>query len=340
MPNLTKYKIAIVGGSGYVGSAIAAHLARTNNVVVLDKSPIPPDIEKKVEYRTCDILNYGDTHSKLKDADLVIHTAIIQIPTINEKVRLGYAVNFQGLQNVCRIVDETPSIKGLLLTGTWHVFGERKLNGTIDESFGFRPDKVEGRARLYVMSKIAQEVIVRYYDEMSDKIYGVIRMGTVLGKGMPEKTAANIFISKGLSGEPLTPFKQSMYRPMLYVDICDVCEAYGRFAKKILNDETPKEGTSLAHVVNLWYPEPITIIDLANITREAIIEYTKGEIQPRVEIVDNGQQILFEAEDKMKIKVDVSRVTSFLAMDKLKDPTTSMKELVRSAISAGKNDYV
>jgi nucleoside-diphosphate-sugar epimerase len=335
---LSKRKIAIVGGSGYVGSAIAAYLSETENIIVVDKNPIAAVIANKVEYRACDILNYEEVRSKLKDVDLVVHTAIIQIPTINEKIRLGYAVNFQGVQNVCRIVDEIPSIKGMLLTGTWHVFGERKLNGTLDESFGFRPDKVEGRARLYVMSKIAQEVIVRYYDEMSNKIYGVIRMGTVLGKGMPEKTAANIFISKGLDGEPLTPFKQSMYRPMLYVDISDVCEAYARFADKILRDQAPKEETSLAHVVNLCYPEPITIIDLANITRDAIIEQTRGKLQPRVEIVDNGQQVLFEPEDKLKIKVDISRLAGFLGIDRLKDPATSIKELVRDAIAARESD--
>jgi nucleoside-diphosphate-sugar epimerase len=331
---LAKHKIAIVGGSGYVGSAIAAHLGKTENIIVVDKNPICRNLENQVEYRSCDILDYADANSKLKDTDLVIHTAIIQIPVINEKTRLGYAVNFQGLQNVCRIVDQTPSIKGLILTGTWHVFGEKKLNGTIDESFGFRPDKVESRARLYVMSKIAQEVIVRYYDEMSDKIYGVIRMGTVLGKGMPEKTAANIFISKGLKGEPITPFKQSMYRPMLYVDINDVCEAYAKFAAKILNKEARKEESSLAHVVNLCSPEPITIKDLADITRRTIIEQTNGKIQPRVEIIDNGEPILFEAEDKLKIRVDISKAFSFLGMGKLKNPETSMQQLVQNAVSA------
>lgn len=60
---------------------------------------------------------------------------------------------------------------------------------------------------------------------MSDKIYGIIRMGTVLGVGMPERPATNIFITRGLRGEPITPYKHSMYRPMLYVDIEDVCKA-------------------------------------------------------------------------------------------------------------------
>lgn len=59
--------------------------------------------------------------------------------------------------------------------------------------------------------------LVRLYDEMSDKIFGVIRMGTVLGEGMPKKSAANIFIDRGLKGETITPYRHSMHRPMLYV---------------------------------------------------------------------------------------------------------------------------
>jgi len=50
------------------------------------------------------------------------------------------------------------------------------------------------------LAKIAQESIVRFYDEMSEKVFGIVRMGTVLGEGMPEKTAANIFITNGLRG--------------------------------------------------------------------------------------------------------------------------------------------
>ena len=78
------------------------------------------------------------------------------------------------------------NIGGIILASTWHIMGEREFDGIINEEIGFRPDKVEDRARLYVLSKIAQEVITRFYDEMSDKVFGIIRMGTVLGEKMPE----------------------------------------------------------------------------------------------------------------------------------------------------------
>ena len=154
---MNKHEITIVGGSGFVGSALARYFNKEFKVRVLDKNPLPKSIERKVEYQQCDIRNYDEVERGLENTDLVIHAAIVQIPLINEEKRLGYEVNVLGTQNVCRVVDENPSIKGMILAGSWHLFGERGLEGVIDEGFGFRPDRVEDRARLYAFSKIAQE---------------------------------------------------------------------------------------------------------------------------------------------------------------------------------------
>lgn len=329
---MSEFKIGVIGGSGYIGSALANYLSKTFTVKVLDKAPLPRDLEGKVEYQHCDILKYKEVEQTLSGLDLVIHTAIVQIPLITQQRRLGYEVNLLGTQNVCKVVDNTSSIKGMILSSSWHVFGERELDGVVDEEFGFRPDKVEERARLYAMSKIAQEVIVRYYDEMSEKIYGVLRMATVLGEGMPEKTAAKIFISKGLKGEPITPFKHSMYRPMLYVDINDVCRAFKAYTMKIRSVEIRKEENSIAHVVNLGWPKPITIIELAHVIRDTITKLTEGKVKPKIEIVDKGQPLLYEVTDKQNMKVDISKVHRFLSITKLTNPQKSIDRIIRSRI--------
>ena len=158
-----------------------------------------------------------------------------------------------------------------------------------DEEFGFRPDKVENRARLYALSKMAQEATVRFYDEMSDKIFGVIRMGTVLGVGMPEKTAANIFIERGLKGQSITPYKSSMYRLMLYVDIDDICQSFDLYLEKIFNGKIGKSENSLSHIVNVYYPEQITILELAQITKTKIEQLSDGKINPPIEIVQESK---------------------------------------------------
>ena len=326
-------RVGIVGGSGYIGSVLADYLSSVFTVKVIDKNPSRSP-KHNIGYKRCDIVDYSEIKEAVDDVQLIIHAAIVQIPLINTRKKLGYEVNFLGTQNVCRAVDETPSVKGMILAGTWHVFGEQELDGIIDEAFGFRPDKVEDRTHLYALSKIAQELIVRYYDEISEKVYGVIRMGTVLGKGMPEKTAASIFISKGLMGESITPFKHSMYRPMLYVDINDVCRAYKLYALKILNGEIRREKNGLAHVVNLCWPNPITIIELAGIIQNTITKLTEEKVKPKIEIVDKCRPVLYEPTDKHKVKVDISKVRRFLGIAKLTDPERTIERIVRASLAS------
>lgn len=326
-------KIGIVGGSGFIGSALSRHLSRSFLVKILDKKPAPKDFEGKLEYQQLDIRKYDEVEQGIKDVDLVIHTAIIQIPLINEAKKLGYEVNILGTHNVCQAVNRNPLIKGMILTGTWHVVGERELKGVIDEEFGFRPDKVEDRARLYALCKIGQETILRIYGEISEKTYGVVRMGTVLGRGMPKETAAARFITKGLKGEPLTPYKHSAYRPMLYTDVNDVCKAFEVYTKKILKGEIHREGASLSNIVNVCWPNPVTILELAEMTRDAIIKHSNGKIRPEIEIVDKGQPFLFTYEDKKLLKVDVSRARSFLELEKMTNPKETMEEIIKEKIA-------
>jgi UDP-glucose 4-epimerase len=327
------YRIGIVGGSGFVGSSLAEHLSKSFQVKVLDIKEPPKSVRNKVDYAPCDVRSYDQVREGLRDVDLVIHAAIIQIPQINEQKRLGYEVNVLGTQNVCKAVDENSQTKGMILTSSWHTIGESGLEGVIDEEFGFRPDKVEDRARLYALSKIAQESIVRFYDEMSEKVFGIIRMGTVLGDGMPEKTAANIFIERALRGETITPFRHSMYRPMLYVDVEDVCRAFESFAIKVLRGEVEKGGNSLLHIVNVYYPRPVTILDLAQIVQRTVMRLTNNAVQPKIEIVDTGQRTLFREDDKYRVKVNIEKAMKFLGLGRLKSPEESIEEIVKKRLA-------
>jgi len=329
MHNSTRQKVGITGGAGFIGSELARHLANSSDVIIVDVKAPPWDLPKNVEYLYCDIRDYESVKRALKDVDIVIHTAIIQIPKVNKEKKLGYEVNVLGTQNVCRVADENSKIKGFVLAGSWHTIGEREIVGVVEETFGYRPDKVEDRARLYVLSKILQEGIVRFYDEVSEKVFGIIRMGTVLGQRMPEKTAANMFIERATKRLSITPYKHSMYRPMLYVDVRDVCRAFTAFTSKILNSEINKKGSSLYRIVNVVYPQPVTVVELAEIVREAIAALTMGKICPPIEIVDMKLPQLFSPDDKNKFTVDINRVVQFLGMEKLIPPRESIKHIIR-----------
>lgn len=317
-------KIAVIGGSGFVGSAIVDDLSRDFEVRVVD---VRPPRNATVEFAECDVRDKNVLATALRGVDIVIDTAIVQIPRINQEKQLGYEVNVCGVQNACDIVRQSESIKAFILASSWHVFGEREFHGIIDEGFGFRPDKIEPRAKLYALCKIAQEAVVRIADEMSNKVFGIVRLGTVLGENMPPETAANLFIERALQGQTLTPFRHTMYRPMLYVDIQDVCNAFKSYSKKIVEGSLSKDRET-AGVVNVFWTRPITIMDLALTVKSVARRLSQGKLNPVVEVLDQGFAPIYRTNDKLTLKVNIAKAKGYLDLGRPINPRETIARIM------------
>ncbi len=333
---MTLSKVAITGGSGFVGSSVAVHLSKRHEVKILDLNPPELEPNRNIEFAYCDVRNSKSVEALLADVDVVLHMAIIQIPRINDGSDSGYWANFVGTQNVCVAVVKLPRPKGLVLSSSCHVYGEGSQGGRIDEGSGLRPFQVEERAKLYVASKIAQEMVTRFFDEQSNKVFGVLRLGTVLGTDMSEKTAARIFIAEALEGKPITPYRHSLNRPMLYVDVGDVCKAYEGFVEGIITGRINKRQGGLDHVANVCWPKSLTLIDVARIVKEEVFKATRGRVSASIQIMDTKEPSLHGTGRGRPTTVGVERARKILGLTRMTNPRESIRKLVRISIAVKK----
>jgi UDP-glucose 4-epimerase len=305
-------EIAVVGGSGFIGNNIAKSLSKNNRVRVIDIKPI--DKKGNIDFKKCDVLDHKSLENCLKGCDVVVDTHIIQIPRINEIKELAFNVNVNGTKNICEVCRKNDS--KLVLTGSWHVYGEPPFEKTIiDEDYGYHPEKVSERAKFYVINKIMQEMWVRSYSEIYGIKTGILRLSTVLGDGMPEKTAANIFINQALKNQDITAFRDTRYRPMLYVDVNDVKEAIKRLIE-ILN--------SKCETIHIAYPEPVTILELGGMIKKL------SDSESEIKVVDNAEDA-FKPEDKKYCYMDMARLRKRLKIEKLISVEESLKRIIKKA---------
>jgi nucleoside-diphosphate-sugar epimerase len=132
-----------------------------------------------------------------------------------------------------------------------------------------------------------------------------------------------------LRGEPITPFKHTQHRPMLYVDIQDVCKSFQSLAASVLNRKPSEQNTS---IVNVLSPHPVTIIELARIVRHKFIRLTDGRIRPKIEVIDKGIEPLYTPHDKRLLKVDISKAREILGLGKLIAPSQTIERIIRKRI--------
>lgn len=323
--------VAIIGGSGFLGTQLTKHLLPRFKVRVIDTRAPPRNQNPNVETRICDILKLSDLESALEGVDFVIHSAIIQIPQINLDKRNGYEVNVLGTQNTCEIVHRSKTVRGMVLAGTWHIFGEGQFYGTARKNYNFEPEPTEERSRLYALCKIAQETILRIYDEISNKIFGVIRMGTILGEGMPRTTAANIFITNALEGKPLTPFVES--RSVLYVSLHDICLAYESYIEKSLSGKI-KKNTEHSPVIDFFFPEPVSMIDLAAMVRDLVVEHGKSK-PPEITVMNAPTSGPLATGKPSNPTLTVTESMSFLNLPNLTNPREALAEIMKEKVRKG-----
>ena len=324
-------KIAIVG-CGFLGTSLAKYLKDFFSVTTFDVFPQPKLLQNyNIEHKICDITNFNQLQEKIETTSIIIHTVATNLANIPSN-SLAYDINIKGIQNVCETVSKNESIRGMILCSSWHVYGDQDISGDINEDYGYRPDKVEERAKIYALSKVIQDCIVRFFDKKQDeKIFGAFRLGTILDYNMRNDTAAGKFITKALAGDDVTPYKHSMNKPMFFVSMNDVCKSFKSFIDYILTKDKKNIG-DVDHIFNLAYPTPVKIIDLANSIIDSVKKNSNGKILPKLSIVDLGIEETDSQIVEKSAQIDISKIKECLNISSLTKPEDVIDQIIRSRL--------
>ena len=164
-------KIAIIGGSGFIGTRLGKRLEKRNDLefIILDKEPSAtfPD-----HYKHCDVREIPSLREGLKGCDLIINLAAEHKDNVLP-IELYYEVNVEGQKNICEVAEEL-DIKRHIFTSSVAIYGFVECD--TDESGTFNPFNDYGRSKLQ-----AEEILDDWYVEGRQST--IIRPTVIFGEG-------------------------------------------------------------------------------------------------------------------------------------------------------------
>ena len=256
-------RVLITGGAGFIGANLARRLSRSaavDELVVLDDLSTGSQSNLAgvdLELLKGSILDRELLRRAVAGADVVVHLAANASVTASVEDPLStHAVNVTGTLNVLEEVRRTGSAQ-LIFASSSAVYGE---DPTEHKHEGLRPQPISP----YAVSKLAAESYVSAYV----RVYGITALtfrffnvfGPLQPSDHPYAAAVPAFVSKALTGEPLTVFGDGeQTRDFVYV---------GEVAAVI--EQAIHARTSSAEPVNLAGGRAITVNGLITAIETAL----------------------------------------------------------------------
>ena len=184
----------VAGGSGFIGlNVIEELLSSSEQVISLDKSPIPPaainvfsKLPGKFASIELDITNAEDVNRVISesDVDVIFYGAAITAGVereISDPLSV-FDVNVAGLLNVLEAACRLPSVKRIINISSGSAygnggFGDTGWKGNLDE-FGTREDP----RTLYAISKYTGERVALRLGELLKKRVINVRLSAIFGR--------------------------------------------------------------------------------------------------------------------------------------------------------------
>ncbi|QRQ64105.1 NAD-dependent epimerase/dehydratase family protein [Sphingobacterium multivorum] len=166
-------KIAVIGGSGFVGTKLIRLLQRSPelNLINIDKNPSADHPTISV---IADVMNVSALKQHLEGVDLVVLLAAEHRDDVSP-VSLYYDVNVQGMRNTLEAM-ESNAVKRLIFTSSVAVYGLDKNNP--DETFPADPFNHYGKSKWE-----AEQVLQLWHQKHADWNINIVRPTVIFGEG-------------------------------------------------------------------------------------------------------------------------------------------------------------
>jgi nucleoside-diphosphate-sugar epimerase len=256
---LSKKKIFITGGAGFIGSTLATHLADHNEIVLYDNlhrnalrhTALPN--HPNVQFHQGDVLDAETMGRLIAGATHVVHLAAIAgVDAVRESPVRTMKVNLLGTVNILEVAHRLRTLERFIDFSTSEVFGTHAYK--VEETHITSQGSV-GEARwTYAISKLAGEYLSHsYYHEFGLPAV-TVRPFNIYGPNQVGVGAIHHFIRRALSNQAVEIHGDgSQIRAWCYIS--DIIEAL------LLILEKPE---AVGQVFNIGNPRStVTIFDLA-----------------------------------------------------------------------------
>ena len=267
---LTKKKILVTGGAGFIGSNLTEALLKLNNeVICLDnfatgkKENITPFLTNPT-YTLIegDIRNIADCKLVVKDVDYVLHQAALgSVPRSIKDPITSNEVNVTGFLNML-LASRDSGVKRFIYAASSSTYGDSEALPKVEDQIG-KP------LSPYAITKYVNEL----YADVFSKTYGLETIGlryfNVFGRKQdPNGAYAAVipkFVSKFMAGEsPVVNGNGEFSRDFTYID--NVIQA--NLLSMITNNTE-----AINTVYNVAFGERNTIKDLVELLKKNLIEF-------------------------------------------------------------------
>ncbi|MBP1617338.1 MAG: galE 2 [Bacteroidetes bacterium] len=166
-------KIALIGGSGFVGTNLISLLSKNPNIQILNI-----DKQASIKYNSittiANVLDKPSLISSLKGIEVVILLAAEHKDNVSP-ISLYYDVNVEGIKNTLEAM-EMNGIKRIIFTSSVAIYGLNKENPS--ENTPADPFNHYGKSKWQ-----AEEVLQKWYETHQDWNINIVRPTVIFGEG-------------------------------------------------------------------------------------------------------------------------------------------------------------